>query len=454
MKKESRFGNKPSNVIGQPRRRVWGIAVAGAALAIAVRWYFVAHALVLQPLDNPNAQADAVEYYRYAWNLLHHGVFSLRVPTDATPTSDSFRDPGYPLFLSLWMALTNGYEQWFSGVLLAQCALGGVTVGCIVLAVRDELPDWALIMAAALAALWPHSVSITACVLSENLTAALFAGALLALRQATIRPSLAHSLIAGLLLAFAGLTNAVLAPLVVVLAVIVHWKRVMKPRQIAILALAGVLPLVAWTARNTTVPTGATASFRAKLNLVEGSWPTYHDAERLWAIHDPVGIQTVAAIDAEATVMENSLTAGLSVMTSRMKDHPGTYLGWYLSKPALLWGWDIGIGQGDIYVYPTRNSPFITQPAMRSVEAAAFVLNPLIGFLALLAVLTVTLIQKPPVAILIAACTAAWITLVYGVLQSDPRFTIPFRGIEIALALFTVTRLIAWARLYEKIPPS
>lgn len=426
------------------RRAIWTVALIGALLAIAVRWYFVTHALVLQPLDNPNAQADAVEYYRYAWNLLHHGVFSIEIPGPAVPPPDGFRDPGYPLFLMLWMAVTNGYDQWFLGVMAAQCLLGGVTVGCVVISIRNELPVWGLATVAIFAALWPHSVSITACVLSENLTAPLYAAALLALRRTVAKPSMVGNLVAGLLLACAGLTNAVLAPLAVFLAIILHWKRLMGRKQLAILLIAAILPIAGWTFRNSALPPGATASFRAKLNLVEGSWPTYHDAERLWAIHDPVGIQTVAAIDAEAAIMEKSVASGLAVMATRMKPHIGTYVAWYLSKPALLWGWDIGIGQGDIYVYPTRNSPFITQPLMRAVEATAFTLNPLIALLALAAVIFLCTSEAPPVALLVASGTALWVTLVYGILQSEPRFTIPFRAIEIALAIFALVKALEW----------
>lgn len=432
----------------QARRRMrLVIALLAGAFALAVRVYFVTHVQVMQPIYEAKSWGDASEYYRYAWHLVHEGLFSSDPAGVANAKSDSFRDPGYPAFLALWMTVTDTNEHWYGIVLLSQAVLGGFTVTFATLAVRNLMPTWMLAMAATTMALWPHLVAIPAYVLSENLTAPLWALAALALGEAATRRSMTYTVVGAVALAASALTTAVLGPLVVLLGLVFAWKRTMPRRQIATMVIVALAPLLAWGVRNSTMPSNTwSSSFRAEINLIQGSWPTYHAASRLYALHDPVGIETIHAIDNEVLTLHNDRMQGLTMMMERMRHAPGTYLTWYLSKPALLWGWEIGIGSGDIYVYPTRNSPFMTDPLLKAIEAVTFVFNGLLALLALVGLAIVVMRRTPPAAMLVFAATGAWVTAVYGVLQSDPRYAIPFRTGEIALACTAVAAAIDYHR--------
>jgi hypothetical protein len=427
------------------------IALVGALLAIGVRWYFIAHAQVYQPLDTNGDSFDAAEYYRYAWHLVHHHLFSQSSLASVSPVADSYRDPGYPMFLAIFMAMTSSYDQWYAWVLLAHACLGGLTVYCLVLALRDALPSWMLALVALGTALWPHSVSMTAYVLTENLSAPLLTVALLCLREAVARESRGYAVAAGLALSVASLTNAVLAPMVLPLALVLAWRKIMPTRLVLVLVVATLVPVVAWGIRNAMVATGQSSSFRAEINLVQGSWPTYHVATQLAVRHIPEGVQTTQAIEDEIHLLHADRLAGLRHMQQRMSQSPGTYVAWYLGKPALLWGWQIGLGAGDIYVYPTRYSPYITTPAWRVMEAIAFALNGAVGLLALAGLAMTALKRKPEAVSLALAVTVAWVTVVYGVLQSDPRYSIPFRGAEFALAGIAVVALGTLPRRLQRI---
>lgn len=430
----------------KPGKLPWIVAFIAAALGIFIRWYFVTHAQVLQPLDEPNVRADAVDYYRYAWNVAHHQVFSSAVPSPLAPAADSFRDPGYPLFLAFWMWVFPSYDAWYAAVLLAQAVLGGITAAFLVLAFRNAVPTWLLGVLAVFAATWPHAVSMTAYVLSENLTAVLVAALLLAIRHAVARPSLMNSILAGLAFAIAGMTNAVLVPLVVPVAGALLLKRSLGGRHIATLLFAAIIPLAAWTLRNAAVSSEASSSFRAEQNFVQGSWPIYHEAYQLSSRGDASGIRAIDEINEETSLLRANLRQGLTAMGTRIGDRPWMYLGWYLSKPAVLWGWDIRIGQGDIYVYPTRQSPYATDPAFKAMEAIAFIINPLLALLALGGVVLVVARRESNAVVTVAATAAVWVTFVYGVLQSEPRYAIPFRGLEIALACVATNQAIRWLR--------
>jgi 4-amino-4-deoxy-L-arabinose transferase-like glycosyltransferase len=415
-------------------RTAFAIAICGGLLALAMRWYYVTHAQVLQPLDLPNVRADAVDYYRYAWNMVHHATFANDLPGALAIHANSFRDPGYPALLALWMTVTGSYDAWYAGVLVTQALLGALTVSLLVLAVRGRMPNVLLAIAAMLMAVWPHSVAMSSFVLSENLLAFLCAAALVCLRRATDRPRLLTFVASGVLFSLATLTNAVLLPIAVIVALVLCFRRITGRRTAAALALASLLLPAAWGIRNMTIAPADGAVQRASMNLVQGSWPTYHAAYQLAMRGDAEGLRTSAAIDSEIASFQQGTSTGLSTLCNRMCAAPITYLWWYLEKPVLLWSWDIRIGQGDIYVYPTRHSPFRTVAAWRGIEAICFMLNPLLLLLAAGGAVAAVLRRstsgiEPAMAIVVVAITA-----VYMILQSEPRYSVAFRGIEIILA--------------------
>lgn len=424
----------------------WLIASAGAAISILLRWYFVTHAQVLQPLDNPLVRADAAEYYRLAWNMLHHSVFATDIPSSVIPEPSSFRDPGYPALLCAWLWVTSNYGSWYAAVLITHAIMGGITVACISLSLRDALPTWLLLSATLAMAIWPHSVAITAYVLSENLTAVLCAAAIFALKQATDHQSPGLSALAGLLIAAAGLTNAVLAPIIFPLIVVLRWKGHLPWRHIGLMAACVLVPQCLWQLRNASLPSTSSSMLRAEMNLVQGSWPTYHDAAQLAARSEPAGLQTMDAIDSEVSAFRSGLRPGIRALSSRISRAPGVYVSWYTSKPALLWSWDIRVGQGDIYVYPTRHSPYLTNPLLRVSESAAFIINPVLALMALVGCIVVLALRNPPIAVTAMATLLLWVTAVYGVLQSEPRYSIPYRGEELAMASFAIASAAALLR--------
>jgi hypothetical protein len=211
--------------------------------------------------------------------------------------------------------------------------------------------------------------------------------------------------------------------------------------------IAAITVIGPWMLRNSLLPTGvgqSSSSGRALVNLVQGSWPSYHPAYQAAMRHEPDGVVISAAIEREIATLQSSPSAGLALIEHRMTSRPGEYVWWYLSKPALLWDWDIRIGQGDIYVYPTRNSPFKTEPVFRAIAALCRALNPWLFVLAIagavLALLPKAQTSPGPAA---AALMLLFVTLIYSILQAEPRYSVPFRGLEIVLATYAASRASA-----------
>jgi hypothetical protein len=421
-------------------------------LACGLRWYYVTTTLVVEPI-----RGDAIQYFSYAWNLVHHGIYAGNHPGSPVIEPSNFRDPGYPLFLALWMKLFGNQSTWYAVVLLAQAVLGTLTIPLTMQIGRRWLNRRWAAGAGILLAVWPHNIAITSNLLSETLFGFLCAVAVLVCVMACERRRAGWAVAAGLCFGAAALTNAVLLPFGILLALFLGWRRLI-PRRIMVALCVGVLLLPgAWAIRNLRTPTpatGQTSTDRALMNLVQGSWPAYHSAwQKVIVQHNAAGKPTLDAIGAEYNLLLTSPQAGIHAIVQRLSQHPWDSLAWYtLRKPWVLWDWRIRIGQNDIYVFPVFKSPFDTQPVMRALEAICHTINPLLAALALmcLIVAVVGFLRRahPPAhggaALDTVLLLLAYITFVYSILQTDPRYSIPFRSFEMLAAMTTCSLVAGW----------
>ena len=295
---------------------------------------------------------------------------------------------------------------------------------------------WA-VGAGVLMAAWPHSITINGYILSETLFSCLCAAALLLGAQACHRSSARRGFGAGLMFGAASLTNAVLLPFGVLCALFMHWKQI-APRNVCIaIAVSALLLPCAWAMRNAQLPINATsssASDRALQNLVQGAWPDYHAAWKTSLGGNEDGKETLKSIDEEYQRLRTDLPMGARAIFRRLAEHPLRTAGWYLiEKPFLLWGWNIRIGQGDVYVFPTNDSPFQTNPLMRTWESLCRGLNLPLGLFALGSLWLIRSFAGGRGLAAVVMLLLGYVTLVYSVLQAEPRYSIAFRPFEILL---------------------
>ncbi|WP_188794479.1 ArnT family glycosyltransferase [Dyella nitratireducens] len=423
----------------------WAFAlVAIGALALALRLYFVTQAVVDHPI-----RGDAVQYLSAALNLILHHVLSIAHPSDPIVHGDSYRDPGYPIFLALWMTLSSKSAAWYMTTLIAQAFLGCATVLLLMQAAKGWLPDKWLLGAGLLMALWPHSITVCGYLVTETLFGFLCALSLFLLSKAARHQGFSWLIAAGFCFSLAGLTNAVLLPFAPLLAVMMSWLRRLDRKQAWVLALSGLALPFAWQIRNVQLPpSDQSAGGRAIINFVQGSWPEYQTS---WATSyrrsDPIVGQTQLDIAREYATLQAHPSQGLAMMYQRMIQAPWHYVGWYFSKPAHLWAWDIQIGAGDIYVYPTLHSPFSYNPVLRMWVAACEIVNPILAVLAAWGCLAALLDRRnAPLLAMATALMALYVTAVYSALQAEPRYAIPFRGMEILLASGGLAQAGCWLR--------
>jgi hypothetical protein len=296
-------------------------------------------------------------------------------------------------------------------------------------------------------AIWPHSITTCGYLLTETLFGFLCALALWLLSHAINKKHYGWLIASGLCFGAAGVTNAILGPFAPLLAIGMLVLRRLDMKFALALALSGLLLPLGWQVRNHQLQqVTQSSSDRAWMNFVQGSWPEYHSSWRASALGDPAGGRIQQQINGEYTLLRDNHSLGVKAISHRLAEAPIHYLWWYLSKPALLWGWSIQIGQGNIYIYPTDNSPFDYNPALKGIVAVCYLLNPILALLAAWCCLRTLLKPDSNHGVVAMVLLGLYATLIYSLLQAEPRYAIPFRGIEMALAIVGLWQMVQWWR--------
>lgn len=404
------------------------LVVLVTAVALAIRIGFVATSAVDRPL-----RADAGQYARYAHNLVEHGTYSLA--DEVPPPPDAFRSPGYPAFVAL--ARLAGGAHWYDVVRWLQVALGALLVPLTYWLARAALPSGPALLAAVCVALSPHLVAATGYVLGEALLAPVLTAAFWLLARACRAPGGGAALAAGAAFGCAALVNEALAPLPVLLALLA--RRRLGAARSALLLLAALLPVGAWTARNQCTDLVRTGGERVLTSLSHGSYP-----ELFFATEEHRGFPYEE--DPEQPEFGSSWGRFAEVMAARVAERPGRYVSWYLlEKPLWLWRWDLVQGQG-FYVYPVAGSILDEQPVLAALCAAMRLLHaPFVGLALLGAGLALwrgrrgggdqALLRLPVLALL-------WCTAVYALFLPDPRYLVPLRPLQAVLAAAGLAALL------------
>lgn len=408
------------------------------ATAFGIRVFYNANTTIINPI-----RADAYGYVSYALNIINHHTFSKQTGTQH-PTPDSYSPPGYPFFLAGVIAVSK-VKNAYHNMLTTQAAVGASVAVLTFVTGLLFLPFWAAIAASVLVILSPHLISIGSYLLTETLSSFLYLLFFWLYSLYLKSYSSLSAIGAGMAAGFSYLVNPVIffAPfLVALIGRKIHKKSAFST---AVFLISFMLPVGTWLGRNSLeVAAHSSSSYdRALLTFVIGAHPYYY----LIYHHNPSDPMNPATLDMKR--IHGSWTEMISLLAKRIEHRPWLYAKWYLlDKPALLWGWNIQVGQGDVFVYPTVRSPFLNWPPGVTLIAIMQALNPilitacLIGFL----LLWVSGEDTNRAAVLALYVLLGYVSLVYIVLQSDGRYSIPLRPEMYLGAMFGLWQMVEWAK--------
>jgi hypothetical protein len=421
--------------------------VAAIAFVALVAWILRAWFVVATQVEAP-IRGDVREYVAYAWNMVHHGVFSRLDPGTLAPPPDAYRGPGYPAFLALALASFPDHDRWYWVALHAQALLGALTCVLTTLTARLWLGPRAALLAGSLLALWPHHIAASGALLSEVVLGALLSLAIWLVCRIAARGGVVGAVpagMAGLAFALAALVNLVMLPLALLAAAWLAWR--LRSRNAVWIALLPILLVAAWQVRNQiVVAADEPARNRALVNLVQGSWPLYHAASNDRQ-REPMAASVMQAIEDEERLISADPVAGLASIMDRIAHDPPAFASWYLlEKPYLLWDWSIRIGAGDVYFHRVQQSPLESSPVLHPVKRGFEVATPWLFAIGLAFVGLVALgpgrrparFALPSEFIAIALLC---LTAIHVVLQAEPRYSIPYRSLQ-SLAVASMVALL------------
>lgn len=387
---------------------------------------------------------DGVKYVFYAYNLKHHGTFSRQqsfatgAPVALVP--DKLTLPGYPWFLSTFLGDGPPDRAFLMRVEAAQAALGVVsTLLAFLVALRLAPLGWAF-AAGVLIATQPHLVVIGDYLLTEPLFTTLLLAFVLATLHAAVAPGkFVAAGIAGACLGAACLVRPQLQLLPWLLLLSVVFVPRLRPRlkQAAVAMVLFAAFVLPWQLRNAHVPVPPGEPDLLVTSLYHGTFPNflYND--------DPRTLGYAHRYDPDQAKYTQDLPATLAHIGDLFVASPGRYAHWYLlGKPGAFLSWGMVAGVGDIFIYKVTRSPWLERPSFALVRTAHFWLHwPLM--LVAFATMCVGLWRPSAIAadparrssvVLVSALMAYAIVLhMFGL--PLPRYNLPFKALEIALAL-------------------
>lgn len=423
-------------------------------VALVFRFLFV------EQLDLPKpVRADAAQYATYAYNLVHHGVYSKTYSAESPPP-DALRSPGYPLIIALAMFI-GGLKHFYTIMIYFQMLISTFTVLVTFFLGRRLMPRWAALTAACLVAFSPHLISASGYLLTETTFAFMLLAAVEAYYRALERNAAMFFLLSAVLFGFAYLINetCLFIPWIFALCTAYFNKFAEAPHAIwKNVRLVGVMLFIfclfpaVWMLRNSQLPPEAPrGSSRAIVTMSHGAYPDF--------VHeDPKYKYYPYREDPMQPAFGKSFQNFRTVLWERFKQRPLRYISWYIfEKPYYLWSWDnlqsqtVGFqhpGQGDIYIYPVRSSLYLRSTPANLTRLIMKAMHPILLILALIGILIMGVegylnrkcieLDRSPILLF---TVLVYYTFLYTVFASWPRYSVPLRPELYLCAVWTLNKI-------------
>jgi 4-amino-4-deoxy-L-arabinose transferase-like glycosyltransferase len=238
--------------------------------------------------------------------------------------------------------------QWFN------VAAGFAAIVLVGFASATALPAWAAVVATGLTAFSPHLISFTVYMLTETPTTLLVA---LMLALCAVAQNCAPQwrwlgfLALGVTLGALSLVRPQFAAFAPFLAIAAPAGE--RLRRLGLVALGLAAILAPWLIRNALfVEPGSAPSYLGQ-TLLDGAYPDY------MLNGDPATFPYPAGRDPAAVAAASSLTASVALIGKRIAADPFGSAYWYfLGKPQYLWQFSNIDGVGDVFIYPSVETPF------------------------------------------------------------------------------------------------
>lgn len=385
--------------------------------------------------DSP-VRADAYKYLKISYNLAHHGRYSFREGPELK--SSTLITPGYPFFLSIFVASTEKTSTAVYLTIYSQLFMSAVMVGLVFLILLQYSNLPLALTFSGVVALYPHQVVGPGFLLTETVFCfLLILGIFLALVPKANKINWA-SFASCICFAIALLVRPaiIIMPLFLL---IVLWRPLPNFRKyFACLTIISALAWAPWAYWCSNYADLKESNARQVVTLGHYKDFTYEERRGFPSREDP----NYGEISSSWENISNSII-------KNFKNEPFSYSKWYLlDKPLSLWGWDVVQGSFGPFVYPVTHSVYNNPGIYRISYLILQALHPITVICALLFSLLVLSLQfftkiktATNPALLMSSAIVVYITLVHIPLATLPRFSFPFQPVllmVLALGIYTL----------------
>jgi 4-amino-4-deoxy-L-arabinose transferase-like glycosyltransferase len=424
-------------------------------MLLVVGFYLRSESLWQTVVVPPAIQADARDYFMYAYNLCHHGIYS-RDPRGLTLESevgdilpDAVRSPGYPLFLTLFMG-DDPIAVIVSHVLLSQVLISTLTVLLAYLIYRRFLNLFWATSASILTVLSPHLIVVNNYLLTETLFCFFMVLSSGWVGLTSSRTSWKNAGVLGGLLAAASLIRPSLQYFLLLLALSFYTEvpNRQNTKRAAALWLGFLLLIAPWFVRNLTTLHQFSDDTLKIAFLHHGIYTDFMYNHQRETYGNPY------KFDPRSSEIGKSTGTVVAEIVERFRRAPVELTIWYfLKKPVAFWSWDIVAGQGDVFIYSVARSPYYDHPLfVWSHRLMKFLHFPLVclGLLGCVLVwLPAAIRTMGPEALPVVrfiSLLLIYFTALHVVGAPFPRYSIPLRPFIYGMAMFSASFFWHYAR--------
>ena len=399
---------------------------------------------------------DAKEYFTYAYNLRHHHIYSkdpgFMEGTTQSVSPDAMRNPGYPLFLSLFIDAKPN-SKIINSIIFSQLLISVITLLLLFLLYQKYLPVVFAAFATSMAAICPHLIVANSYILTETLFCFLIVCAALTISLFIETPTVMRGFLSGVLMALANLVRPGLLYLILPMAVFLmfHYNKQMGIKYFAVMVLGFLLIFSPWVIRNHKT-VGAVTDNRLMINFLHhGMYPDF----KFQGIQRSYGYPY--RFDSRSNEISRNTSTVFEEIKKRFYEEPYTHSTWYLfKKPVAFWAWN-NVQGAYMFIYPVTGSPYFSRILFKITY---IVMKNMHGFIMLLGVLGMGMAWLPRNMTNLAdrqIITARFISLLliyYTAIHMAgfplPRYSIPLRPLMYGMALFGIYFVFEFTKMHVR----
>lgn len=398
-------------------------------------------------------RADSRDYLAYAHNLRFKGTYSRDHSAVSHPDRsiqpDAYRNPGYPLFISLFVDRKPSTKNIFN-IIFAQMILSSITLAIAFYVFRGFLSKFWALAAALLTAISPHLIVANSYVLTETLFCLILVLTAAIARLHTEQPSIFRAAAIGICLGGGFLVRPSLLffPIIILGFLCINYGRKRGFFYFVGLLAGFVLVTSPWFIRN-LVTLNTLSDQRLKIAFLHhGLYPdfTYNG--------DKTSFGYPYQFDPRSDEIRQNTATVLNEIVNRFQSKPIEQILWFVvKKPVALWSWNMVQGHQEVFVYEVSSTPYQDDGLFRLTHRLSRALHwPIIGlaFMGLwIAWFTSLPYDATKPKLLLARFISAlliYFTLLHMVGAPFPRYATPLRPLLYAMAMFTLSYCIDMIR--------